>query len=267
MVICAARKMLYGLSLVRQLAKREIKQTYRSSYLGVLWTILGPLFLLAVYFFVFGVVFNGSYGSARPQTQSEYALTLFCSLSVFAFFGNTVNNATALFISRQNYVTQMVFPLELLPFVLLAVEAFNLAISMGLVLVFFLFMHGLPPALGLLIPIQLIPLALCALGLSYFVASLTVFVRDVGKAMPHIMMGLSFGSAVFFPISMAPPSLRFLLYYNPVAIAVEHVRGMLLLGVWPDWKLFGFSMVCGIFLYVTGYWFFKWTRPSFADFI
>jgi lipopolysaccharide transport system permease protein len=260
-------KVRQHLSLVVQLAARDINQTYRNSYLGIFWTILGPLLMLGIYFFVFGLIFKGRFGASETQSRTDYALTLFCSLSVFGFFGNCVNNATALFVGRPNYVTQFVFPLGLLPFVLLLTEAFNLTVSMTLVLAFHLVTHGLPSPQALLIPFHLIPLALCALGMTFLVATLTVFIRDVAKVMPHIIMGLSFASAVFFPISMAPASVSFLLRYNPIAICVENVRGLLILGDRPDMEGFFFSLMAGFVLTGVGYALFRRARPLFADFM
>lgn len=260
-------KYLNTFSFVLQLVRRDIAQMYRTSYLGFLWSILGPLCMLTIYFLVFGLIFKGRYGAEAGQSKFDYAFTLFTSLNVFAFFSNSISSALGMFAGRPNYITQVVFPLGLLPFTVLGVELFNLAIAMTLVGIFYVVLYGIPPITALLIPIHMAPLALTALGLTYLVGSLAVFARDVQKLVPHILMALTFGSAVFFPFSMAPENLRFLLYYNPMAVSVENVRGVLNLGPPPSLELLAINTCIGLAIAIGGYMFYRWSRPMFADFI
>ena len=100
--------------LIASLVRREIVGRYRGSFLGVAWSLLTPLFMLAIYTFVFGVVFRARWataGGAVPTDNSvaEYAIILFAGLIVFQLFADVINRAPLLMLSNVNYVKRSSF--------------------------------------------------------------------------------------------------------------------------------------------------------------
>ena len=110
--------------LIKASAKREVLGRYRGSFLGLLWSFFNPLFMLAVYTFVFSVVFKARW-NVESDSKTEFALVLFAGLIVFNLFGETINRAASLVINNPNYVKKVVFPLEILPVVTLLSALFH----------------------------------------------------------------------------------------------------------------------------------------------
>lgn len=116
--------------LIKASAKREVLGRYRGSFLGLLWSFFNPLFMLAVYTFVFSVVFKARW-NVESDSKTEFALVLFAGLIVFNVFGETINRSPSLVLNNPNYVKKVVFPLEILPVVNLLSALFHGLISLG----------------------------------------------------------------------------------------------------------------------------------------
>lgn len=111
--------------LILALTKREIAGRYRGSFIGMLWTLINPLLMLAVYTFVFGMVFQSRWNVAT-NSKTEFALVLFVGLLVYNLFAECVNRAPGLILANVNYVKKVVFPLEILPWVALGTALFHM---------------------------------------------------------------------------------------------------------------------------------------------
>jgi lipopolysaccharide transport system permease protein len=256
-------------ALIVMLAVRDALGRYRGSALGILWSFFHPLLMLAVYTFVFSGIFkarwvvNGS-GTAE-QSTGQYAVVLFAGLLVFTLFSECMNRASSLILANTNYVKKVAFPLEILPWVNLGSALFHFAISLCVWLIFHAILFGVPPATALLLPVVLIPLVLTTMGLSWLLAAAGVYLRDVGQVVGVVTSALIFLSPIFYPLSALPERLRPFLYINPLTLAVEQVREVLIWGTMPDWTRFGIFMACGIVIAVFGFAFFQKTRKGFAD--
>ena len=142
--------------LIKASAKREVLGRYRGSFLGLLWSFFNPLFMLAVYTFVFSVVFKARW-NVESDSKTEFALVLFAGLIVFNLFGETINRAASLVINNPNYVKKVVFPLEILPVVTLLSALFHGMISLGVWFLAHLIFFGLPHATVLYLPLIILP--------------------------------------------------------------------------------------------------------------
>ena len=189
--------------LVYAAAKREVQGRYRGSVFGLLWSFFTPLFMLAVYTFVFSVVFKARW-SINNHSKTEFALVLFAGLIVFNLFAECINRAPGLIVSNPNYVKKVVFPLEILPLVSLLSALYHALISLAVWLVAYLFFYGLPPATVLLLPLVLLPLSLFIMGCSWLLASLGVFLRDISQIIGITVTVLMFLSPIFYSASSLP---------------------------------------------------------------
>jgi lipopolysaccharide transport system permease protein len=250
--------------LIRSLVKREIIGRYRGSILGILWSFFNPVLMLAVYTFVFSVVFKARW-NAGSDSRTEFALVLFAGLLVFNLFSECVTRAPALILSNANYVKKVVFPLEILPWVSLGSALFHTLVSLGVWLIFYGLFFGIPPVTALLIPIILLPLIAFTMGISWFLASLGVYLRDVSQIIGLLTTILMFLSPIFYPVSSLPEEYRGLFQLNPLTPTIEMARDVLIWGKAPDWSIYGISLAVATFVGFSGFAWFQKTRKGFAD--
>lgn len=251
-------------SLVMRMARQEVLGRYKGSVMGLAWSFLNPLFMLAIYTFVFSAVFKARWG-LQDESKIDFALILFVGLILHGIFAECMMRAPTLIISNVNYVKKVVFPLETLPMVVLCSALFHGAISM-------LVLHGALLVSGnalhftsLLCPILILPTGLAALGVGWFLASLGVYLRDIGQLASILAMALLFMSPVFFPMSAMPEKYQFVMSLNPLTIAIEQMRMAVIWGEVPDWRRYAVQLLIGLILSWCGYWWFQRTRKGFAD--
>ena len=252
-------------SLIKTLRQREVLGRYRGSMLGILWSFFTPLVMLTVYTFVFSVVFKARWGTGEGQSKVEFALLLFAGLLIFNMFAECIGRAPQLILGNVNYVKKVVFPLEVLAWVSLAGALFHLVIS----LVVWLLVHGLfigaPPLTFLWAPMILLPFALFVLGLSWYLSSLSVYLRDIAQFIGPLVTMLMFLSPIFYPASALPEAFQQLFYLNPFTPALESMRDVLYQGNSPNLiYLAGYTLAALAFAW-SGFVCFQKTRKGFAD--
>jgi len=258
--------LVQNFSLILTLVKREVVGRYRGSILGILWSFFQPLFMLAIYSFVFSVVFKIRWGT-ESNSKIEFALVLFAGLVVFNFFAECINRSPVLILSNVNYVKKVVFPLEILPIVSLGSAFFHALVSLCVWLIFYLIFFGLPHSTVLLLPIVLLPLLFITIGLSWFFASLGVYLRDTSQVINILTTMLMFLSPIFYPLSAVPEKYRSYLLLNPLTPVIEQTRDVLMWGKTPNWLIFVIYFCTALFIAWLGFAWFQKTRKGFADVI
>ena len=251
-------------ALIASLTKREVIGRYRGSVLGIMWSLVLPIFMLAVYTFVFSVVFNARW-SDQSTSKTEFALILFAGLLVFNLFSECVNRAPNLILHNQNYVKKVVFPLEILPWVALCSALFHTLISYVVWQVFYVVLFGLPNVTTLLFPVVLVPLVLFTLGVSWLLASIAVYLRDVAQLVGVLTTVLMFMSPIFYPLSALPAAYRSVIELNPLALPIEFARDVLLWGKMPDATAFCLYTAGSALMAWVGFTCFQKLRSGFAD--
>ena len=253
-------------TLIGRLSQRELAARYRGSMLGMVWAVLTPLLLLAVYTFVFRVVFKARWSMGSEEGgNGEFALLLFSGLILFNIFAECINRAPGLMLENISYIKKVVFPLEIIPVVVLLGALVNAGISFIVLAAFYGPVFGWPPLTAVLLPAMVLPLALLSLGLSWFLASAGVFLRDIRQFIGVAVTMLMFLSPIFYPASALPEDLRLLTLLNPLTPALEQARGVLFWGQLPDAGLWLLSLAYGLAAAWLGYAWFVKTRKGFAD--
>ena len=250
--------------LIWRLARRELEARYRGSLLGVGWAVLTPLMMLAVYTFVFRAVFKARWDTGSGG-NGEFALLLFAGFIVFNLFAECLTRAPGLLLENVSYIKKVIFPLEILPVVCLVSALFTAGIGFVILIVFYAPVFGWPPFTVLLCPLVLVPLSLITLGVSWFLASVGLFLRDVRQLIGVIVTMLMFLSPLFYPVSAIPPSFRSFMWLNPMTPILEEWRGLLFWGRLPDWSEWGGLMAGSLLVAWLGYAWFMKTRRGFAD--
>lgn len=252
--------------LIFTLTKREITARYRGSFLGMLWSFFNPVFMLIIYTFVFGVIFNSRW-SHGSEPKTEYAIVLFAGLIMFNLFSECVNRAPGLVLWNTSYVKRVIFPLEILPWVALGAAIFNWLVSFIVWFIFYGIFFGIPHITALLLPVTMIPFLLIILGLTWWLASLGVYLRDVSQIIGIIVTALMFVAPIFYPITSISENYRYLLYLNPLTLVIEEARDVIFWGNVPDVGGFLIYLACGLLIAWLGFAWFQRTRKGFADVI
>jgi lipopolysaccharide transport system permease protein len=265
--IAMARNLWRHRDLIRQFTRREIEGRYRGSFLGLFWSFVNPLVLLLIYTFVFGVVFKARWPNAKTDNLGEFAITLFCGLIAFTIFSECVGRAPALVVGVPNYVRKVVFPLEILPISVLGAALFHAGVSLTILLAAHLLMSGALPWTLVFLPLVALPLLFLSLGLSWFLASLGVFVRDIGYSVTLIIQVLFFLTPIFYAVENIPEPYRTIIGFNPLTQIVENVRYVVLWGLPPQWVQLWIWFVATGALMLLGYAWFMKTKKAFADVI
>lgn len=251
--------------LILTLVQREVLGRYRGSVLGMLWSFFNPVLLLAVYTFVFSVVFQARWGGSGSGSKAEFALIMFAGMLVFNLFAECINRAPSLILGNVSYVKKVVFPLEILPWVSFGAACFHALISFGVWLLFYLFIFGLPAPSILLFPLVLLPLTLLTMGFSWLLASLGVYLRDVAQVVGIIVTMCMFLTPIFYPLTAIPEPYRGLLYLNPLTLIIEQTRDLLIFGKGMAWEQYGLLTLSSAAIAWLGFAWFQKTRKGFAD--
>lgn len=255
---------IVGLARQRELlvawTRRDLAMRWRGTFLGAWWALLQPLFMLALYTFVFSLVLRVKFGTGN------FALNLWAGLLSWTAFSETAARAVTAISGQPNLVKKVVFPLELLPASMALSALTNQLVGAVLLLIGAAATGAVHVTALWLLPLMAMQLAF-TLGVAWLMAGLGVFVRDAGTAIQLALNAWLYLSPVLYPASMVPEAYRGLYMLNPVAFWVESTRGAVLEGVAPHPS--GLLLQAGVALVVMGlgYAFFRHTRPAFADVI
>jgi lipopolysaccharide transport system permease protein len=252
--------------LIVQMAKRDVVGRYKGSAMGVAWSFFNPVFMLAVYTFVFSEIFKIRWGGVGgDDSKTQFALVLFVGMIVLSLFSEVLNRAPGLILSNVNYVKKVVFPIEILPIIATCVALFHSQISLGVMLAAFGIFNGYLHWAVVFIPFVLLPLVILTLGLGWMLASLGVFLRDVGQTVGIITTVLTFLSPVFYPVTAVPERFRPFIMVNPLTFIIEQAREVLIWGHLPNWLGLGIYTLAATVVAWAGYAWFQKTRKGFAD--
>ncbi len=251
-------------NLIWQFARREVLGRYRGSVLGVGWTVLTPMAMLAVYTLVFRHIFKAKWPGVEDGNLS-FALNLFAGLLVFNWAAEFLSRAPRLVAEQPNLVTKVVFPLQVLPWSALLSSFFHVAVSCLVWLAgCLLFGQGVHIS-WLALPLVFLALVPTLLGLGWALSAMGVYFRDLAEIVGLVMGMMLFLTPVFFPLSVLPDFLQTWVQFNPLATPIEALRDIGLMGVWPNFASLVQLFLVGVLVALFGAWLFEKSRNGFAD--
>jgi lipopolysaccharide transport system permease protein len=252
-------------SLIRTMVRRDILGRYRGSFGGIFWTVLNPLLLMLTYYFVFGIVLQARFGS--DPSRSGFVLYFLAGMLPWLAFSEAVGRSPTVMAEHRNFVKKLVFPVETLPVNLVASGLVTQAFAAIVFLAGLFAARGAVPMSVVWTPALLIPQVLFTLGVSWLLAALGVFVRDLGQVIGFLLTLWFFLTPICYPETALPPEAVPVLAKNPIFALVRGYRAVLLEGHAPTsgtlWKLWLIAAAVFVFGYA---WFYK-LRRSFADVI
>ncbi len=213
--------------LFEELVKRDFKQKYKRTILGMGWSILSPLLTLLV----FSLVFSFFFGAAIPH----YTIYLFCGNLLFAYFREATSTGMGALMQNAHIITKINVP----KYIFILTKNVSALVNFGLTLgVFFLFVLWEP---GLqvtwkyaLLSFPIICLIALNIGIGMFLSAVYVFFRDMRYIYDVFIMLLMYVSAIFYPIDIVPAAYRHFFYGNPVYCYIAYFRDIILYAEIPS---------------------------------
>lgn len=251
--------------LIFELFKREFAGRYRGSFGGVTWSLAQPLFLLAVYTVAFGVILQARWGGAG--STANYALMLFAGLIIFNAFSECLNKAPTLVTGNPNLVKKVVFPLEILPWVMLLTALIHALIGITVWLLGYTLLFGIPKPTAIFFPIILLCFSPILLGIGWLLSAIGVAVRDISQMTGMLSHTLLFLTPIFYSIDTVPTNLHTIFKINPLNFMVEQLRDILLIGKMPSMEGLAIYFILSSLFAVLSLALFRRLQPNFADMV
>jgi len=263
------RKLKQLIIIAAPLFQRDMVARYRGSTMGLAWTFLVPLIMLAIYTFMFGTVFQMRWAAegAAPETNGSlgFALTLFIGLITHSYVTEVITRAPSIIVSNANMVKRLVFPLQIFPVMVVYTALIQYFISLLIFLGFQLFVTGTVSIGTFWLPVILLPLTILLCGISWFIAGASVYFRDIGQLMGLLATMLLFMSPIFYPVSRLPENLWPVFLLNPLTFIIEQSRVVVFSNSFPDFSGLLIYYGVAIAIAIAGFAAFQRMRRGFAD--
>jgi ABC-type polysaccharide/polyol phosphate export permease len=256
-LLAAHRRTIYAF------VRRDIHGRYVTSVLGLSWAVIQPLALLVLYTFVFSYILKIRFGEAA--STSSFALYLFCGMLPWIAFSDGVMRSANVILEHAHLIKKVVFPSEILPaFTVLSalvMEAVGLFVLLAAVQVFY---GGLGPTLFAL-PLVVALQVMLTMGFAWFLASLNVFLRDVGQVLGLVMTLWMFLTPIFYPPEAIPARVHWMLTLNPMYHVVDSYRSLILERRLPGVEQILILGGMALAAFLIGHWFFRRSRNAFVE--
>jgi len=250
--------------LTRELARNDILGRYRGANFGLLWSLISPFLMLVVYTLAFGGILKGRWPQA-PDSNAEFSLIMFLGIIVHGFFAECFTRSPRLMLEHASYVKRVVFPLEILPWSMVLSALFHTGMNLAVFcLLSFLVYHQLS-AHVVLLPLVLLPLVLLTVAMSWLMASLGVYLRDIAQVAPVVATAMFFLSSAIIPPQAVPEQYRLVFELNPLTFFIDQARAVALWGQQPDWIGLAWYAVGGLVAAILAHAWFRRTSLGFAD--
>lgn len=251
-------------NLTRELVRNEILGRYRGATFGMLWSLMSPFLMLVVYTIAFGSILRGRWPQVG-ETHAEFGLVIFVGIFVHGFFGECFTRAPRLMLENANYVKRVVFPLDILPWTMVLAGLFHLAMNVLVFCLLSFFVYRQLSPLVVLLPLVLAPLVLLTVAVSWVMASLGVYLRDIAQVAPVVSTALFFLSSAIIPVDAVPDQYQAVFRLNPLTFFIDQARAVALWGQQPDWAALGWAALGGLVAVFAAHAWFRRTSRGFAD--
>ncbi|WP_288373821.1 ABC transporter permease [uncultured Algoriphagus sp.] len=240
------------------LTVRGIKARYAQSILGVGWAIIQPLFTTLVFTVVFG-------GLAKVDSDGmPYILFSYLALWPWNYFSGTLSESANSLVANAGMITKVYFPRLILPLAAIFSKLLDFIISFAVLLFLLIYFQVLPGWHVVFLPLLLIQLLACSLGIGMILSAMAVQYRDVKYALGFIVQLLLYGAPVVYSTTAVPEQYQFLYSLNPMVGVIEGIRAMFLSRPMP-WEWIWPGAILAIILFVFGLFYFRRMEKVFAD--
>jgi lipopolysaccharide transport system permease protein len=244
---------------------RDAIGRYRGSFMGIALSFFNPIFMLTAYTFMFSIVLKIKWDPEIESSRVQFALIAFLGMIIFNLFSETINRSTNIILLNVNFVKKVLFPLEVLPLVVLGSAFIHFLIGFFILCIAFLIINHYLYWTSIFLPLIWAPFIFIVLGLSWILAACGVYFRDIGQIIGVITAGLTFLSPIFYPISIIPKKLQFWIALNPLTFVMEQSRRVFIWGEAIDWFAWGIYCLISLIVLWAGFCVFQKSRKGFSD--
>jgi lipopolysaccharide transport system permease protein len=242
------------------LAWRDLKIRYKQTVLGIVWVILQPLLMTAIF-----TVFLGKLARV-PSDNVPYVLFAYSGLMIWTFFSGAVLSTGNSLVGNAHLITKVYFPRLIIPIATITARLVDLGVAFVMLVSLMMYYRvGITPRI-VMVPCLILLAALLALGLGIWTSAVNVRYRDVGIALPVLIQLWMFVSPVVYPLSFVPPRWQLLYSLNPMVGILEGFRA-LLFGNAFNWFAIGISVIVTLILFVYAAYVFRNHERTFADIV
>lgn len=243
--------------LLKTNIKKEIRGKYKGSWLGILWTFLNPLLMLAVYSFVFPYILR--------VNVENYTIFMIVALIPWNFFTTAIQMGTGSVVANGAILKKVYFPREIIPISVTTSQLVNFLITCIIMFAFIIF-SGVGFSIHLLLfPVLVLIQYMITLAFTFILSAITVFIRDVDHFVSVILMLGFYATPIVYQANMLPQKFQWALNLNPMAQLVEAYRAILYYHQMPNWSILGIWGVASVVLLIVGYAIFKKLEKSFVE--
>jgi lipopolysaccharide transport system permease protein len=249
--------------MIKTMVVRDIRTRYIGSFLGFFWSVIHPLLQLLIYYFVFAIIFKLRLGPEYGGTS--FALWLIAGLLPWMFFSEIMTRAPVAVLEQANLIKKMAFPSEIFPVVHLSSAIISHLIGLGILAILLIMLgYGISLKMIMIVP-YLILIGIFALGTSWLISALNVYLRDIGQTIGVFLNIWFFATPIIYPIHLVPKGLLQWYSLNPMLHVVEGYRSALLGKAEMDVLGFTYLFLVSLIVLIVGGLTFKRLKPAFAD--
>jgi len=229
------------------LTKRDLNVRYSTSALGYFWSILDPLLMAGIYFFVFVVIFHrgGNVG------EEPYIVFLLSALLPWVWFNGSVSDCTRAFLREAKLIRSTTIPRTIWVNRIVLSKGIEFLASLPVLVIFAIVFRAPPDGYAILFPLAIVLQAILTMGIGLIVAPLVVFFRDLERAIRLILRLLFYASPIVYSATDVPHGLREVIAFNPLAGILSLYRAAFF-SAELNWATIGISALMSLILLAVG---------------
>lgn len=235
------------INIVRALSVADFRLKYHDSILGYIWSMLNPLLMFGVYYFVFTKIFQ----SDIP----DYPLFLLIGIINYAFFQDCTFSGLYSVGAKSGIIKKIYFPKSIIVFSSTSTSVFSYLINLSILIFLIITLRGTSP-LALLTPIPVFCLIIFSMGVAFFLSTLYSFFRDVGQIWSVLTLVIFWLSPIVYNVEALPPPISTIVYFNPLTRIFVLMRHYLLYDIFIAQFLI-MTIVYSVLTFFIGYYFFQ----------
>lgn len=247
--------------LFYQFVRQEFSGQFAGSLGGILWLFVTPIVNIALYSFVFSVVFR----APMPENFGDVSFVVFLMVGYLPWFAfaDAMGRASGLLLEKAPLITKVMFPVQLIPMVGTLIPYLVHGIAIALFLVY-LALKGYLSLAWLWLPLAFVLQFMFTMGMVAVLSAFCVFLRDVQQIVALMLTTWFFLTPIIYPLSLLPPSVQPLMILNPMHSFVQFYREIVLLGEFslPHFQV---MVVASLLSYLVGGWVFMRIKHAFGD--
>jgi lipopolysaccharide transport system permease protein len=234
----------------------DLKTKYTGSMLGFAWSMLNPLLMMLVLYFVFSNIF---------KSQENFVVYLLTGIFAWRFFAIGTTSAMGSIVGKSSLVTKIYIPREILTLSIAISSLISSILEFSVLMPLLIILGAGISTAVLLFPVIHLMYFLIVYGIGLILASLYVYYRDLNQIWDVVLQVGFFLSPIIYPLSLVPAKYEFYYSLNPITRLINMYRDILLDGTIPKISDFAVVILSGLMLFFIGSALFKKLSRRFAE--